>query len=94
MTVGLLVIDCIISDSHSLKDKRRVLTSAFERLRRKFNVAVCECEFQDKWQRAQLAVVVVNTRWRMAQSCMSKVVEHLERDRRITILDTDTQQLC
>ena len=94
MTVGLLLLDCYIPESQSLKDKRRILTSLSERLRRQFNIAVAEVEYQDQWQRAQLAVVLVNTNWRMLQSSMSKLTEYVDRDRRVEITNTETRQLC
>jgi hypothetical protein len=93
VTVGLLILDCFISESLSLKDKRRILTSLSERLRRSFNVALCEVDFQDQWQRARLAAVLVNTDWRMLQSTMSKMVEFIDRDRRLQVLDTETRRL-
>ena len=94
MTVGLLLLDCFIPESQSLKDKRRVLKSLTERLRRQFNVAIAEVEYQDQWQRAQLAVVLVNTSWRMLQSTSSKLIEFVDRDRRVEVTKTETRQLC
>jgi len=94
VTVGLLLLDCYIPESQSLKDKRRILSSLSERLRRQFNIAIAEVEFQDQWQRARLAVVLVNTNWRMLQSSMSKLTEYVDRDRRVEITNTETQQLC
>lgn len=94
MTVGLLLLDCYISESQSLKDKRRILSSLSERLRRQFNIAIAEVEYQDQWQRAQLAIVFVNTNWRMLQSSMSKLTEYIDRDRRVEITNTETRQLC
>jgi uncharacterized protein YlxP (DUF503 family) len=94
VTVGLLLLDCYIAESQSLKDKRRILTSLSERLRRQFNIAIAEVEFQDQWQRAQLAIVMVNTNWRMLQSSMSKLTEYIDRDRRVEITNTETRQLC
>jgi uncharacterized protein YlxP (DUF503 family) len=94
MTVGLLLLDCYIPESQSLKDKRRILTSLGERLRRQFNIALAEVEYQDQWQRAQLAIVLVNTNWRMLQSSMSKLTEYVDRDRRVEITNTETRQLC
>jgi hypothetical protein len=94
MTVGLLLLDCYISESQSLKDKRRILSSLSERLRRQFNIAIAEVEYQDQWQRAQLAIVLVNTNWRMLQSSMSKLTEYIDRDRRVEITNTETRQLC
>jgi uncharacterized protein YlxP (DUF503 family) len=94
LTVGLLLLDCYISESQSLKDKRRILTSLSERLRRQFNIAIAEVEYQDQWQRAQLAIVLVNTNWRMLQSSMSKLIEYIDRDHRVEITNTETRQLC
>jgi uncharacterized protein len=94
VSVGLLLLDCFISESQSLKDKRSVLSSLTERLRREFNVAIAEVEYQDKWQRAQLAIVFVNTNWRMLQGSMSKLTEYVDRDGRLEITNTETRQLC
>jgi uncharacterized protein YlxP (DUF503 family) len=94
MTVGLLELDCYMPESQSLKDKRRILTSLSERLRRQFNIAIAEVEYQDQWQRARLAIVLVNTNWRMLQSSMSKLTEYIDRDRRVEVTRTETRQLC
>lgn len=60
MFVGVLVIEIMIYSSTSLKEKRIVLKSVKDRLRNKFNVAVSETGFQDKWQRAELGIVTIS----------------------------------
>ncbi|MBN2345576.1 MAG: DUF503 domain-containing protein [Candidatus Aminicenantes bacterium] len=57
MTIGTLEIDLFGDQFHSLKDKRRLVSSLKERLKNQFNVAVAESDHQDLWQRAQLTVV-------------------------------------
>ena len=42
MIVGVLRIELAIYESHSLKDKRRVIRSVKDVLRERFNVAVAE----------------------------------------------------
>ena len=42
MPVGLLTLELHIPDAQSLKDKRQVLRSLKDKLRREFNVAVAE----------------------------------------------------
>ena len=59
MIVGLLACECIIYDSHSLKEKRAVLQRIMTRLKQKFNVSVAEVDFQDTWQRCKLGIAVV-----------------------------------
>jgi hypothetical protein len=94
VSIGLLLLECFIPESQSLKDKRRILSSLSERLRRQFNIAIAEVEYQDQWQRAQLAIVFVNTNWRMLQSSMSKLTEYVDRDRRVEVTNTETRQFC
>ena len=57
MMIGMLVIDLFSEQFHSLKEKRRLLSSLKERLKNKFNIAVVESDYQDLWQKAQLSIV-------------------------------------
>ncbi len=93
MNIGLLVIDCFFGDSLSLKDKRRILLSLTDRLKRSFNVAICEVDYHDQWQRSKIAIVSINTEWRMLQQSTAKILEIIERDGRINILATELERL-
>jgi uncharacterized protein len=93
MAVGLLLVDCFIPQSQSLKDKRRVLSSVTERLRRNHNIAICEVESQDQWQRSRLAIVTVNTQWPMAEHQLQRITEFLEENRDLEVLDCELQRL-
>ena len=42
--------------SSSLKDKRRVTRAVTQSVRKKFNVAIAEVDFQDLWQRTAFGV--------------------------------------
>ncbi|EOR26375.1 DUF503 family protein [Cytobacillus oceanisediminis] len=59
MIVGLMTVECIIYDAHSLKEKRAVLQRIMTRLKQKFNISISEVEYQDTWQRTKLAIVTV-----------------------------------
>ena len=59
MTVALCTVELFLPDSHSLKDKRRVLQSVKSRIRDKFNVSIAEVEEQDLWQKAILGLSCV-----------------------------------
>ena len=56
-TIGVLTLEIVLQNAHSLKDKRHVVKGLKDRLRSKFNVAVAEIDYQDLWQRAAVAVV-------------------------------------
>lgn len=59
MKIGIMVMDLLCESSHSLKEKRQVLSSIKERLRNKYNISVIESDYQDLWQKTQLSVVMV-----------------------------------
>ena len=81
MHVGACVLTLHVPASHSLKDKRQVVRSLIERLRRQFNVAVAEVEEQDSWQTAVLGLVVVSNEAGHAARQLDRVVEAIDGDR-------------
>jgi hypothetical protein len=62
-TIGVLTLEIVLENSHSLKDKRHVVKSLKDRLRGKFNVAVAEIDCQDLWQRAVVATMATPNRY-------------------------------
>jgi uncharacterized protein YlxP (DUF503 family) len=78
MVVGLLSIELHIPSARSLKEKRMVLRSVKDRIK-KFNVAVAEVEYHDLWQRAGLGVVTVASDERHADRELAGVVSEIER---------------
>jgi uncharacterized protein YlxP (DUF503 family) len=59
MHVAALSIDLHLPDCHTLKAKRAALKPVVDGARRRYNVAVAEVAYQDKWQRAAIGVAVV-----------------------------------
>jgi uncharacterized protein len=57
--VGLCTIELFIPESQSLKDKRQVLLSLKDRLRKQFNLSVAEVDEQNLWQKAVLGLACV-----------------------------------
>ena len=73
--IGVLTLELLLENSHSLKDKRHVVKGLKERLRNKFNVAVAEIDYQDLWQRAVLAAVTVSSDHGHAERVLQSVEE-------------------
>lgn len=78
MRVAVLHVELFIPYSQSLKDKRMVLRRVTDRLQ-KFNVAVAEVEYQDKWQRAGLGVVAISTTDRHVEEQLAKAADEIDR---------------
>jgi uncharacterized protein len=73
----LIIIELIISDSNSLKEKRAVLNRIKDRVKSKFNAAVAEVGELDKWQRATLAVSMISNEKRKLQIDADKLETNL-----------------
>jgi uncharacterized protein YlxP (DUF503 family) len=76
MVIGVLKLDLFFPYSHSLKDKRRILHGFKDRVRKRYNVALAEVDFQDKWQRALLGIVSLNSQ----QTIVEEVLGHVLTD--------------
>jgi len=75
--VGTLKLRLVLRESHSLKDKRRVIKSLKDTLSNKFNISVAETDEQDVWQTAELGVAAVGTDGSFVQSVLTSVVNYV-----------------
>jgi uncharacterized protein YlxP (DUF503 family) len=80
MHLGLLTIELHIPTSLSLKDKRGITKSIKDRIRKKFNVAVAEIGFQDKWQRSEIAFATLSADRALVDETLQKIFSLLDRD--------------
>ncbi|MEW5900915.1 MAG: DUF503 domain-containing protein [Acidobacteriota bacterium] len=80
MVIGLLSLEIYLPFSHSLKDKRRVLKALRDRVQHKFNAAVAEVDFQDKWQRAKVGIVTLNSQKGMVDQVLQKILRVAEQN--------------
>jgi len=78
MIIGLLRLEFFLPYAHSLKDKRMFLRSLKDRLRTRFNVAVAELDFHDKWQRAAVGIVTLNRQRAFIEQVLDKVLRDIE----------------
>ncbi|HEY2460851.1 MAG TPA: DUF503 domain-containing protein [Candidatus Acidoferrum sp.] len=79
MPVGLLTLELHIPDAQSLKDKRQVLRSLKDKLRRSHNVAVAELEHHDAWQRSVVGVVTLANEEKYVNEVLQKVLDEADR---------------
>lgn len=78
MVVGTCTYDIYISNSHSLKDKRRVLKSMIERVKNKFNVSIAEVDLQDNWQRAVVGLATVSNNTTRVNQVLNNITNFIE----------------
>jgi len=73
MVVGLSEIMLHIPSASSLKDKRQILRSLIERIRRDFQVSIAEVEDHDLWGNATLGIAAVSNDAGHLESVLAKV---------------------
>ena len=91
--VTLLTIELLIPHSHSLKEKRRAIRGLKDRIRSKFNASVAEIAYQNKWQRAVLAVCLVGGDKHYLSSNTAQIRSLCEEASDVTITAIDQQWL-
>jgi len=84
-------LDLHIENSHSLKEKRRVIKSLKERLRNNYNISVCEFGDLSLWQRAQLGIVICGNDKSVVDSTMKTIIDFLDRIHSVSLLDCKIQ---
>ncbi|MEE9239821.1 MAG: DUF503 domain-containing protein, partial [bacterium] len=78
IAVGLLTVDLQIPGSRSLKNKRKVVSSITTKLRQRYNVAVAEVDFQDKWQRCRIGISAISNDSHVVENQLRKALDMIE----------------
>ena len=78
MAIGLLTLELYLPLNTSLKGKRSILKPLIARLRKDFNVSVCEAEAQDMHSRAVLEIVCVSQNSAVAHRQLQHVANRVE----------------
>ena len=93
MYVAVSRITLHLSASQSLKSKRGVVRSLIARVRQRFNVAVAEVDYLDKWQRCLIGVSAVSNDARHVDSQLRKALDSIEGMGLAVILDFEIEIL-
>jgi uncharacterized protein len=78
MVVGVLKLNLLLPENHSLKGKRGVLKRIQAQVANKFNISVTECGDQDLWQSAVLGFGVVGTSQPILEATLQNIVEFVD----------------
>jgi hypothetical protein len=54
-----MIMDLHSRTTHSLKEKRHIVTGIKDKLKNKFNISIIESDYQDVWQDIQLAIAMI-----------------------------------
>lgn len=77
--LGLLQLDIFLPESQSLKDKRSVIKSLRETVRKRFNVSIAETGEQDKWGKSQISISKVSNQSAVIRKEFQNIQKDIER---------------
>jgi len=79
MVIGLLTLHLRIPMCSSLKEKRSQLKPLLSGLGKKFNVAVAELDYQDRWGEAVIGCTTLSNDGSHTQRSLQKIIPWIER---------------
>ncbi|MBI4682272.1 MAG: DUF503 domain-containing protein [Nitrospirae bacterium] len=93
MIVGLLTLDLHIFESHSLTEKRFVITSLIDRIKNKFNVSIAEVDANDLWQRSIIGIAFVSNETVMVNKVFEQIKNLVVNIHSVELLDSQMELL-
>jgi len=85
--VGRCELDLFIENSHSLKEKRRIIKSLKERMKNQYNIAICEYGDMSLWQRSQLGLVSCGNERSIVDATLKRAIEFLKHVHSVSLLN-------
>ena len=88
MVVTLIQIIFELPESTSLKDKRSVVSSAKDRIRRKFRISVAEVDLLDSLRFSQIGGALVSNSKEFGETVMNRVLSFVEGELALKVHDS------
>ena len=93
MIVGLMKISLLARSVHSLKEKRRIVSSIKEKLKNKFNISIIESDFQDVWQKIEISIAILSGSKEIAEKVFRQCEDHIFDNYPVEILNIEIEYL-
>jgi len=87
MVIGILQMELLLPETHSLKDKRSVLSRIKNGVRKQFNVSVAELRYLDQFSRTLLGIVTINNETKIVDQILGQVEKFIELQAGIQVLN-------
>ena len=87
MIVSMIQIIFEIPESFNIKEKRRVVKSVLEKMRRRFHLTAAEVDLQDSLSFAQIGGALVSNSKTFGETVLHKAFDLIEKDTPVRIQD-------
>ena len=72
-----MILDVHTNGTHSLKEKRHIVSSIKDKLRNKFNISLIESDYQDLWQKIQLSAAMVSNSRAIVEKTFTQIEDFI-----------------
>ena len=86
MVIGLLQLELHLNNTHSLKNKRSVISRLRSQVQKKYNVSFSEVGMHDLWGRAEIALTTASTDSRVIDRMFTALEDQIERNPAVRII--------
>ncbi len=93
MVIGFGIISIRIHESHSLKEKRKVVKSFSNKIKNKFNVSIGEVGANDLHQRAEIGFSIVGNEKGFVNSSIDKLFNFAENLGIAEVIDSNFEMI-
>ncbi|HEY4716021.1 MAG TPA: DUF503 domain-containing protein [bacterium] len=94
MLIGVLKITLLLRNSHSLKDKRRIIKSLMEKMKQIFNISVSEVEHRDMWQKVTLGVSFIGRNSSYISTVNNSIMEFIDTCRECEVINDNRETIA
>jgi uncharacterized protein YlxP (DUF503 family) len=77
MVYAVLILDLMLADCRSLKEKRSILKPLLHRLHKEYNVSAAEVDKNDIWNESIIACALISNQKRSAESSLAKIPDFI-----------------
>jgi uncharacterized protein YlxP (DUF503 family) len=91
--IGIMIVDLLCREVHGLKEKRQIVSSIKEKLGNKFNISIIESDYQDLWQRIQLAVAIVSNSKVFVEKVFAQIEDFIFSNYTVELINIEKQYL-
>lgn len=78
MTIGFSQLELYLPNTHSLKDKRSIITRIRNLVRNKFNVSIAELDYHGKWGKALVGILTLSSDKKIVLGTLNRAEKFIE----------------
>lgn len=91
MVLGICKMTIRLAELGSLKEKRHILKKIIARTQQRFNIAIAETAYHDKWQSAEIGFAYVGNETGFINSLLDKTIDYIDSLQLAEIIHTEIE---